>query len=252
MSSSTIITVLGDSHAAFFLPTPYYIGRLGLRTPLRYVIEGEAVPAASVAGFRPGVSALNVKNKITEKLPTADYLILAFGQVDLELGYYYRLAVKGESVTPESYVDWLLAVYTAFVEDLPATRCRIALKGVNLTALAPRSFAERYISRIVTEGKNLEPSEGDALVRPFVLSEDAQNAMHLNFNAGVRAFAERSGRGYFDLVADTGNGGGSWLLGRPLRLDDQFRTAGFDHHLANTVSVRRMHYVAAGRVFGLL
>src|SRR5699024_10773924 len=102
----TIVTI-GDSHSKFFGPPKYFAGRAGLRTPLRYTIEPNPISAASVAGFRPGVSTLDVKTKVHQALTGASMAILSFGQVDLELGLYYRRAVKGEEWEAEQYAAWL-------------------------------------------------------------------------------------------------------------------------------------------------
>lgn len=247
------ITAFGDSHGTYFFETAFYAGRLGLQQPLSYRINGRIFAGASVAGFRGERSTLMVREAILATLPGCDRLILAFGQVDLELGYYYRLAVKGEAIDPGSYVTWLTGIYVRFLAGfLPAGHCRVAVKGVNLTALAPRPFATRYVARVVKEGTTLTQAEAERRVEPFILAEDAQNAMHLQFNAELARQAAALGCGYFDLVAQTGNGSLHGLSTQPLRLADHFRTAGFDHHLADTVVTRRLHYEAAGRAFGLI
>ncbi|MBW6402008.1 hypothetical protein KPL78_29450 [Roseomonas sp. HJA6] len=252
MSMPTTISVFGDSHSAFFFEVPFFAGRLGLASPPPYRITGQHIPGASVAGFRPGQTKLKVKETIRRTLPSATHAIFAFGQVDLELGYYYRNAIKQEKVVPKTYVEWLIGIYEEFLSDLDDAHCRVALKGVNLTTLAPRPFAARYVARIVMEGTTVTAEQAQKLIGPFILSEDAQNAMHLDFNAALAALAQRTGRGYFDLVAQTGNGNIRGLSAAPPRLADHFRTAKLDHHLADTVVVRRLHVEAAGRAFGLI
>lgn len=246
------ICVFGDSHSALFLQSPFFAGRLGLKVPLPYRITGRAITAASVAGFRPGRSTLMVKDTIREALPSNERMILAFGQVDLELGYYYRLSIKKETITPEEYIEFLIGIYANFIADLPIKDCRLVFKGANLTSLSPRGFAARYISRIVKEGSSLSPDEAQALVEPFVLSEDAQNDMHLRFNDALAQFAKQAGHGYFDLVSETGNGSIRNISSVPLRLADEYRVGALDHHIADTVAARRLHYEAAGRAFGLI
>jgi len=246
------ITVLGDSHAVYFIESPFFAGRLGLSMPLRYRISGSATKAASVAGFRPGASTLKVKDKIRAVLPACECLVLAFGQVDLELGYYFRRAIKQEDRDPAAYVAWLIGIYSDFIADLPVGSCRLALKGVNLTALAPRPFAARYVARIAKEGTTLNWDEAQKRVEPFILSERDQNAMHLSFNDQLAQLAAQRGFGYFDVVAQTGNGSIPGISAEPLRLAEQFRTGGFDHHMADTVVLRRIHYEAAGRAFSLV
>lgn len=240
------IHVFGDSHAKFFFRTGFFAGRHKLATPLRYQIDGQYIPASSVAGFRPGDRKLNVKDTIREALPDVSHLILAFGQVDLELGYYYRLAVKKEDQTPETYVKWLLGIYGDFVASLSDADCEIALKGVNLTALTPKPFAIKYVLRIIEGEERKDAPEAKKTLSPLILSEDEQNAMHLDFNAGLAKMAEDKGLKYFDLVAETSEKGADTP-----RLADSFKPAGFDHHLIDSVAVRRMHYVAAGKAFGV-
>ncbi len=252
MNAAPEITVLGDSHSAFFFPTPFFAGRCGYPFPLPYRVTGRAIPAASLAGFRPGVSTLRVKETIAEALPQTRHLVLAFGQVDLELGYYYRLAVKQEKTNPADYVDWLIGIYRSFMATLGTGDCAVALKGVNLTALTPKPFAVRYVSRIVMEGKSIEQAAADAMIAPHILSEAEQNRMHLAFNRKIAALAQELGHRYFDLNDHISDGPAQALAAVPPRLADQFKTGFFDHHLADTVVVRRMHYEAVGRVFGLI
>lgn len=243
-SAKPVIHVLGDSHSRFFNPTRFFLGRIGMVGEPTYSVVAEPIHGAAVAGFRPKLSTLDVKARIREATAEASHVILAFGQVDLELGYYYRLAVKKETWEPSAYVSWLLQVYEDFLADLSLSGTSVALKGVNLTALRPRPFAVRYVSRIVSVHEHGSPRERDRMVVGHLLDEAGQNDMHLAFNAGLRQVAESRGVGYFDLVEETSGEGAHALR-------DEFLTATFDHHLADTVPVRRMHYLAAGRVFGL-
>lgn len=252
MTTPPEITVFGDSHSGFFFPTPFFAGRCGYGFPLPYRVTGKPIHAASLAGFRPGVSTLKVKETIAEALPGARHMALAFGQVDLELGYYYRLAVKKQATNPAEYVDWLIGIYRGFLAGLDTRHCRMALKGVNLTALSPRLFAVRYVSRIVMEGKKLAQAQADEMILPHILPELEQNRMHRAFNARLAALAGDLGHGYFDLNDQISDGPIQALAAAQPRLADQFKTGFFDHHLADTVVVRRMHYEALGKVFGLL
>lgn len=252
MSDAPYIKVFGDSHSKFFFEGICHFGRIGVRSPAPFRVVGKAINAASVAGLRGENSTLNVASTIKEELPLTERLLLAFGQVDLELGYYYRLCVKKESKAPEEYVEWLIDIYSKFLDKLSLSNVTVALKGVNLTALSPKPFALRYISRIVTEGKRVGRLEREQLVRPFLLSEDKQNEMHLMFNSRLKNAASEKGFLYFDLVQQTSDG---WINGQSTglpRLTDDFKTGYFDHHLADTVRVRRLHFEAAGRAFGFI
>lgn len=244
------IHVFGDSHAAFFMQSPFYVGRLGLNFPLSFHLEGESIPAASIMGFRPKISTLNTKEKIAETLPEASRMILAFGQVDLELGFYYRRFIKGEEHSMDSFSDLLIKVYEGFIEDITG-RVDLAIKGMNLTALSPRAFSARYIARVITENNPMSLADAEKQIFDQVLAEDDQNRMHLLFNEKLQDMCERLGIRYFDLVQQTSAGGISGVTMQKPRLADIYKTAKFDHHLADTIAVRKMHYVAAGSVFGL-
>ncbi|MDO5704131.1 MAG: hypothetical protein Q4G49_03540 [Paracoccus sp. (in: a-proteobacteria)] len=245
--SHPVIRFIGDSHSAYFEEVAHFGGRLSLSEPLPFRITGDAVSGASVAGFRPQASKLNVREKIASI--TEGRLILAFGQVDLELGYYYRLAIKKEQIAPESYVDWLTGIYRDFVAGIDPARVDLALKGVNLTVLTPKTFAARYVSRIIHDAQAMRRAHAQELVAPLILSEADQNRMHLAFNARLADLAAQIGCRYFDVVDQTRDPDAP---GDVPRLADAHRTAKFDHHLADTVAVRRIHYLAAGRAFGLI
>lgn len=244
--SQQVVTVFGDSHSKFFHPTPLQYQRMGVGTPLPYRINGSHIRGAAVSGFRQQESTLNVKEKIIAALTDARYMILAFGQVDLELGYYFRNAIKGESYSPEAYTDWLIGIYSSFVNGLQNDRCELALKGANLTVLDPAPFAARYVSKIAREGTKLTIAEASKLVRPFILSETDQNSMHLRFNEMIRDLAINLGIRYFDLNDDIRD-----LTEDQPRVADVYRPGPFDHHLTDSLPVRRLHYVRAGEVFGL-
>lgn len=127
---------------------------------------------------------------IQESLPEAEKAPSGLW-TDLELGYYYRFAVKRGTLTPAIYVDWLIGIYEEFMSRLDLEKTLVAIKGVNLTALSPRSFAVRYVSRIVAEGEDISRRTRENLIRPFMLSEDDQNEIHLYFNKKLAILSEK-------------------------------------------------------------
>lgn len=238
-------SVFGDSHARFFFSSKDCpMMRCGF-SGRRVKVSGEGIPAASVAGFRPKTSTLQTKDIILAALPDTRHLCLAFGQVDLELGYYFRKTIRqDQALTPASFVVWLLEVYEAFVRGLEFDPQAITLKGANLTVLRERSFALRYVSRIVSKDV-ADPQAAHATLEPLIMTETQQNAMTLAFNAGLQQICARHGMGYFDLnaaLADPANPS-------PV-LADQHRPAAFDHHLADTLAVRALHVQGLLESFG--
>lgn len=246
------IHVFGDSHSSLFFEKPFSIGRLGLKIPRKYRIVGKSIPAASVVGFRPGVSTLDVKSVIEAALPSSERMILAFGQVDLELGFYYRKAIKNESIEPIDYVDWLIGIYSDFIIGLTSSKTKIALKGVNLTSLSPKFFAANYVARIVSTETETLQKDKIKLLLPHILSEKEQNLMHLDFNSKLGKFARANSIPYFDINPQISSGDHSDIYPFTARLSDFCRNGLPDHHLADTIFTRKLHFEAAGRAFDLV
>ena len=244
------IVVLGDSHAMYFLPKLMGYGRMGV-DPKKLSFSGEAITAASLAGFRPGRSTLDTKDIVARSVQSADFLVLGFGQVDLELGFYYRQLVKGEDLTPESYVKWLAGIYSEFLHSLPLGHARVALKGVNLTVLTDQGFFAKYVSRIIDREHGNEQAKV-AELRELVMTEEDQNHMHLAFNGALRKLARELGMAYFDVNQQLSRRHAITGLAEPRRgLAPEYLPGHFDHHLADTMAVRAVHTEAAARVFGL-
>ncbi len=201
-------------------------------------------------GFRRGKTRLRTAQKIQKYLPKADLLVLAFGQVDLELGYYYRRIIKGETITPQEFVDRLANIYEEFIDRLAFPPARIALKGVNLTVLADADFTFRYVNSIITEEVvDPAPDMVDAL-RNTLLDETAQNAMHLSFNHKIAELIAARGGHYFDInngICARQRDGRPML---PMKLGQQFMPATFNHHISDSLYVRQLHYVRMLRSFG--
>ncbi|WP_139084347.1 hypothetical protein [Nesterenkonia sp. F] len=108
------------------------------------------------------------------------------------------------------------------------------------------------MSRIVTERRDMTWKEVVPMVRPHVLAEDEQNAMPLAFKAGIAELAEELGLRYFDLDEELAASPHPARAAEPITLVDQFRTGAFDHHVADTVVARRVHYEGLHKAFDLL
>jgi hypothetical protein len=237
------IHVFGCSHAKFFFNTPQALRRLG--EPYASIdIEGRFLRAASVAGFRPRRSTLDTKEAIQAALPQVNALCLAFGQVDLELGYYYRRVIKEENIVPQDYIDWLTSIYAEFVDALPLRSDQIAFKGVNLTVLSEPQFVYRYVKRTIKQASDIDKETTAARLRSEIMSEEQQNALSLGFNESVRHLAARRGSRYFDLVEATRDRSSP----KP-RLAPVFVPAEFDHHFADSLEIRRLHLEGLTQAF---
>ena len=244
------IQFFGDSHARYLHLTSELQARIGL-TPPGVEVAGKVVRAGSVMGFRRGKTTLRTRSMIKKFLPQTDLLVLGFGQVDLELGYYYRRVIKGEDISGDEFLDTLVGIYREFVESFNFPAERLALKGVNLTVLAEPEFSYEYIKRIVFEAKPENPEEKAAKLKAEILDETRQNDLHMSFNQAIKSMIEERGGHYFDIndaIAERDNDGG---LVRPLRLDRRFMPSENDHHICDSLYIRKLHHLSMLEAFDL-
>lgn len=247
--------IYGCSHSMYFHTSDVALTRLRDLTTVPQ-IGGEVIIGASVMGFRPRASKLKTKEIVTDGAKQAQRLVLAFGQVDLELGYYYRRVIKKEDISPEGFIETLVGHYTDFVAGLPIEKSRIALKGVNLTVLENPDFTFRYTRRIITEEKSdlapKTPRERRQMrfaLRDALLPVQVQNAMHLAFNALIAHWADRNGARYFDINDAIARPDHTGKRDPELGLDPVFAPSGFDHHLTDSLAVRAAHVQALTACF---
>ena len=234
------ILVFGDSHSVYF----------GLNDELRSIneafkgvnLESVAVHGSTILGFGKRKSTLNSRNFFVEKLQelSPDYVCFALGQVDIELGLYYRLVVKSEPLIVQEYIENLVDAYIAAVESVQAEYSlpdrAICFKGINLSVLThhrPKAIA--YTSRIITENiedKGLIKEYTEKLNDVFP-SNIERYKNHLHFN---ELLAKKiSGRfSYFDIndeLRDPGKFGCCRL---------EFIPARKDHHIVDSLFVREL------------
>lgn len=240
------IHTIGDSHSRYLQTAGYIYKRLGIK-PKDLQLRTNTIMGASIAGLRPQSTKLDTKEKINEALHIAGEdtgIVIALGQVDLELGYYHRIHNKGEKITPQTYVTWLIQIYENFVTEIPKAK-NVALKGVNLTVLGQPDFTKGYISRII------QPTEeSEERLEEIILTETEQNKMHLQFNEELKKLSKRNNIKYFDINKyicrrDEYNQTPQIELG----LREEYRPGKVDHHLVDSLAVRAIHIRETLRTF---
>ncbi len=136
--------IFGDSHSKFFTSQNHKDIEINL-----YQING-----ASMAGFGKRQSTLKVADKIRQTIyeyQDLDLLILKFGQVDVDLGYYYKLVVKQENIKFIDFAEKVISIYFNFIDSLALEKRLIYIFGINLPSLFTKDNAVKYTSRIITE-----------------------------------------------------------------------------------------------------
>ncbi|MHA3976622.1 hypothetical protein ACW9UR_02960 [Halovulum sp. GXIMD14794] len=234
--------VFGCSHSQYYRIPPFLQKRLKPENR-NVIVAGRTIPGASLVGFRSRFSSLRVRDQVEQASRFANRIVLAIGQVDLELGFYYRRTVKAEDISPEAFVDNLISIYDAFLKELDYPVSRLALKGVNLTTLENRAFAAKYISRIATDTENkVKQREISKLLQDCYLGEAAQNAMALQFNRRVRQLADNHGCRYFDINSAIASPGPTGRRDVRMGIDRAFIPCTYDHHVTNCLHVRDAHF----------
>lgn len=119
----------------------------------KYSIDCTPISGATLSGLPKRVSTLNVKNLIisylTKKKP--DFLVLKFGQVDIDLKYYYKIAVKGENIDKEKYIQDLILCYKKFILEILEyiDKKKLIIFGINPPSLVDNESCFKYTSRII-------------------------------------------------------------------------------------------------------
>lgn len=138
-----MIKVFGCSHSRVFK-------KLNLD---HYNIDCENISGATLMGLPKRISTLDVKNRMIHYLKQnePDFLVLKFGQVDIDLSYYYKLVVKGEKINKSEYIRNLINCYRKIIVELSEyiDKKKIIIFGINPPSLIDEQACYIYTSRII-------------------------------------------------------------------------------------------------------
>ena len=198
------VTIVGDSHVELF----EHLATEPLELPDGRIVDANvlAVKGATIRGCGRKKSTLDVRrNSLGAIRPIDQAVVLCYGQVDIELGYYYRLHVKREELEYEAFAQELADSYVERIAALPLVATPI-LKGVNLSVLThSRRRAIIFTSQILFETPD-DAEKREALVAELeeVFPEaDELDRRHRIFNAYLKAACLRQGVEYFDFLEAT-------------------------------------------------
>ena len=230
--------VFGDSHTVYFGDARQVLGYDSNYKKLD--IDCNVKHGAAIAGFGKRQSTTNVKQKILEILKTNshDYLLLNFGQVDVELGLFYRKFIKKENLSFKTHCENIIRIYIEFIQSLPFDNNNILVKGINLPVLCySKSKWLDYINRIITENI-VDPNEVTLISREmenFYLCDHDRTSMALLFNERLKSELSKIKVEYGDINKD--------LLDESTGLiSTNFIPCKMDHHLVDSVGVRNYHW----------
>lgn len=230
--------VFGDSHSRLFNRSKDLDFYLGLKEQ-DYNIEVNPIPAASIKGFGNRQSKLDVSSSIVERICKDHdlFLVLAFGQVDIELGYYYKSFVEKNPITFQDFATQIVEIYMRFIDSLSIPIKKILIKGINSPVLVyHKQKAIQYTKRIITENttdENLIKEVVHDMNQRFPSGLQRTN-YHLKFNKILKNICFERGIKYFDINDDLINVETGVI-------NSCFVPSGNDHHLVDSIYVRNLH-----------
>ncbi len=233
------ILVIGDSHSKYFNITPELRDCVSNTRGLS--IKVIPLSGATITGFGRRSSSLDSYGTLVSEIEefSPDHICFAFGQVDIELGYYYRKVFKDEDVNYTDFIQDLIKNYIDrtlnFVESHP--KLSITFKGINLSTLTEsRNKAINYTSRIISENIS-DPEQrkyASQKLKDLLASNIERNGAHLYFNQMLEKECENNNFGYFDVVKETSDLS-------TLAVNKFHIPSSDDHHLVDSLYIREIH-----------
>ncbi len=233
----TNIAIFGDSHSRGFNINEQINN--SLCEPNNYNVYNKVAHGSSLIGLGRKKTVKNMNNVIAKYVAeyNPDYLVLAFGQVDIELGLYYKKYIKKENVIVEHFIDELIEVYISFINSLPISNEKVIVKGINIPVLCySKTKWIDYIQRIILENKN-SVTNVEQIKRNMFLgykTDIERTRISLKFNSKLEVALKHKSINYYDINSDlTDEKSGLVKL--------EYVPAGYDHHVIRSLKVNTLY-----------
>lgn len=228
------ICCFGDSHTRYFKKSNLlkWTGFLTSTSPK--IIAFDYI-AASAKGFAAGAKSRFTHKKFMTDLTARNpsFVCLAYGQVDAEVGFYYRQFVTEKSSSAEADLSAVFDAYVVTAKQALAGR-RVVFKGLNPSTLRDDISLQEYVYRRTTKDisdKNLRQTIKDRIEASGLNSKD-HGEINCIANDLLKERVEKAGMGFFDIRASTEDpttpGLASWA----------YIPADMDVHLVDSCEVR--------------
>jgi len=139
-----MIKIFGDSHSRVFKKIKIN----------NYKIDCTSISGGTISGLPKRISTLQIRNKIIEYLEknNPNILILKFGQVDIDLRYYYKLITSDKVIDKNIYIDDIILKYQQFINIILKyiDINKIIIYGINPPALKSKKSFYIYTKRIIS------------------------------------------------------------------------------------------------------
>lgn len=211
-----MIKVFGDSHATIFKNIKVN----------NFEIECKTISGASIVGLPRKKSSLDVRNLIIDYLKNKnpDYLILNFGQVDIDLGFYYKLVVQNRKFNKRKYIKKLIILYDIFINDILKYICKskLIICDINPPSLKTKESCYKYTKKIVFSKKIKETLENNNKLIEKLEDIKVRTEFSECFNTYLKNYCENNNIKFLNTFYD--------FLGENKILLDKF-TDNDNHHI---------------------
>lgn len=234
------ILIFGDSHSVYFEMTSDILANRSYYQGIN--IDLHSIKGSTIQGFGKRESTLSTNRLIIDKLNERKYdkVVFAFGQVDVELGLYYKLLIKEESLEVDEYIGLLVDKYLSTVKEVATDNALasgdVIIKAINSPVLIyDINKAINYTKRIITENidnHELIPSYTKKLKSIYPSAMERRD-IHSKFNAKLKVACEASGFTYLDL--------NHYFIDDDGFINEKFIPAKRNHHLVDSTYVRLCH-----------
>ena len=236
------ILIFGDSHTYYYniknLPSNHIITSSSI---LGYKVERIGFPGASVRGFRnKAKSTLNLTDTIIESIGSNDIVVLAFGQVDIELGIYYRRFIKNSKETPSKFIEDCIESYKNLIQTAKKKSKYIIIKGINMPVMIDKFRAIEFTKQIITENQEMqfEIEESYKKLQQGLPDIFKRISMAEEFNQSLQKLCIDFNIEYFDI--------NNYICYPNGIVKEEFITSNIDIHLIGSLKTRQIHFTALG------
>jgi|GEM_PF-2481846 len=189
--------IIGDSHVACLFGDERAFRHSGMDAEVVFI------GGATITGFGRRESTLATYRRVNHYIKTfkPSNIVFKFGQVDVDLGWYYRRVVDDQPDNPASHFQTIIDRYVESILGLPS-HTRQVVCGINLPSVPSPEQAAEYTSRIITENITddaLYTVYRSKLIR-ILPSIERRTEMTLEFNRQLKEKCTRSALDYFDYT----------------------------------------------------
>lgn len=232
------ILVFGDSHSHLY-------NKLGVLKKAKqydslifgYGVTRQGFPGASLRGIgKTRDSTLNISEKILDTITSEDIVVLVFGQVDIELGFYFRKCVKNIDENADTFIKNCVDSYKVFIERLQEKTENIIIKGVNMPTIMNRQDAVKYTSKIIFENLTEKEDRVAASTKLRQVLPDILTRIEMSkkLNHALELACIELNVDYFDINEQTCHGNGF--------VREEFMSISPDNHLLASVGMLKIHF----------